>query len=89
MPNSYDAVVAGHLCLDVYPDLSAINPVQFRKSFAPGRLMEIGSVHFSPGGPVANVGLALHKLGIKAKLMGKVGDDLFGTGDPAIHARTL
>jgi sugar/nucleoside kinase (ribokinase family) len=46
--------------------------------FLPGRLLEIGPATFSTGGPVSNTGLALHTLGISTKLMGKVGDDVFG-----------
>lgn len=73
-----DAIVSGHICLDVIPDLSGISAEQFSRSFAPGRLLEVGAVRFSTGGPVSNVGLALHKLGARVQLMGKVGDDLFG-----------
>jgi sugar/nucleoside kinase (ribokinase family) len=47
--------------------------------FAPGRLLEVGAVTFSTGGPVSNTGLALNKLGIKTQLMGKIGADLFGS----------
>jgi len=78
MTDSYDAVIAGHLCLDVIPDLSASTPDQFQKTFTPGHLVQVGAAAFSTGGPVSNVGLALHKLGISTRLMGKVGDDLFG-----------
>lgn len=73
-----DAIVCGHLCLDVLPDLSNVSIGQFSSTFAPGRLLEVGAVSFSTGGPVSNVGLALHKLGARVQLMGKVGDDLFG-----------
>jgi sugar/nucleoside kinase (ribokinase family) len=75
---TYDAIIAGHLCLDLIPDLSATTLDQFQKSFLPGRLTQVGSVALSTGGPVSNVGLALHKLGVATRLMGKVGDDLFG-----------
>lgn len=78
MPTLIDAVVAGHLCLDVFPDLSRIRPEAFPRLFQPGRLLEIGPVSFATGGPVSNTGLALHKLGVKTRLMGKVGDDIFG-----------
>lgn len=73
-----DAVAAGHICLDVIPDLSQTTSEQFRLAFGPGRLMQVGTAAFSTGGAVSNVGQALHKLGIRARLMGKVGDDLFG-----------
>jgi sugar/nucleoside kinase (ribokinase family) len=78
MSESYDAVVAGHICLDVFPDLSGSTPEQFRQAFLPGRLVQVGPVAFCTGGPVSNTGLALHKLGIATRLMGKTGADLFG-----------
>jgi sugar/nucleoside kinase (ribokinase family) len=78
VPDSYDAVVAGHICIDMIPDLSGSAPDEFRAGFAPGRLLQVGPATFSTGGPVSNTGLALHRLGIATRLMGKVGDDLFG-----------
>lgn len=70
-------VVAGHVCLDVIPtfdekigDLGTL--------FQPGKLVDVGSAVTAPGGAVSNTGLALHRLGIPVKLLGKVGDDLFG-----------
>jgi sugar/nucleoside kinase (ribokinase family) len=68
-----EAVVAGHICLDVFPTLVG-GPVVFR----PGQTVEAGPVVFSTGGAVSNTGLALHKLGVSTRLMGKVGSDLFG-----------
>jgi sugar/nucleoside kinase (ribokinase family) len=68
-----EAVVAGHICLDIIPTLVGDALV-----FAPGRLIEAGKAILATGGPVSNTGLALHKLGITTRLMGKVGDDLFG-----------
>jgi sugar/nucleoside kinase (ribokinase family) len=78
VPGTYDAVVAGHICLDVIPNLADIAQDKLETMFLPGRLVEVGRVAFSSGGPVSNTGLALNKLGIKTQLMGKVGDDLFG-----------
>lgn len=72
------AIAAGHICLDVIPDLSDKPPGEFAKRFAPGRLLMIGPAAMSSGGPVSNTGLALHKLGVPTQLMGKVGNDLFG-----------
>ncbi|MCX6029177.1 MAG: carbohydrate kinase family protein [Chloroflexi bacterium] len=74
----YDAVVAGHLCLDILPQLAGIPAGEFMRLFAPGRLVEVGPASLMTGGPVSNTGLALHKLGIATRLMGKVGADLFG-----------
>ncbi len=78
MTSGFDAVVAGHICLDVHPDLSGSAREPFEKIFVPGRLIEAGPVTYSTGGAVSNTGLALDRLGIATKLVGKVGDDLFG-----------
>jgi sugar/nucleoside kinase (ribokinase family) len=78
MTEKYTAVVAGHLCLDVLPDMSRSSKEKFEQMFRPGRLLDVGPVSFSTGGAVSNTGLALNKLGIKTALMGKVGDDIFG-----------
>ena len=78
MTKPFDAVVAGHICLDIIPDLSGTTLEQFRRTFAPGRLVQVGGVGLGTGGPVSNVGLAMHKLGVDVRLMGKVGDDAFG-----------
>ena len=78
MSKSPSAVVAGHICLDIIPQLTGSTRDQFEKTFLPGRLLEVGPVTFSTGGSVSNTGLALHKLGIQTQLMGKVGDDLLG-----------
>ncbi|MEZ0324680.1 MAG: carbohydrate kinase family protein [Fimbriimonas sp.] len=68
----YDAIVAGHICLDIIPSLSGSVALE------PGRLVEAGPAVLSTGGAVSNTGQALAKLGVKTRLMGKVGDDLFG-----------
>ena len=73
-----DALVAGHICLDIHPDLGGLGREPFAETFLPGRLVDAGPVTFSPGGPVANTGLALHRLGISTRLAGKIGQDLFG-----------
>lgn len=87
MPDEVDVVVAGHLCLDVIPDLSGTTAEQFRRAFAPGKLLEVGAAALSTGGAVSNVGLALHTLGVRSQLMGKVGRDLFGQAISQIVAR--
>lgn len=65
-------VVAGHVCLDLIPALAG--PLDVR----PGCLMKIGPAAAATGGAVANTGIALHRLGVPVRLMGKVGDDPFG-----------
>jgi sugar/nucleoside kinase (ribokinase family) len=78
MTDEYTAIVAGHLCLDVIPDLST-NSAPFEQLLIPGKLIEVGTVQIALGGQVANTGLAMNLLGIPTRLMGKVGADLFGT----------
>jgi sugar/nucleoside kinase (ribokinase family) len=82
-----DAVVAGHICLDIIPAMSGLVQDKFEMMFLPGRLLQVGPATFSTGGPVSNTGLALHKLGINSQLMGKVGDDLFGRAIKQLMAR--
>jgi sugar/nucleoside kinase (ribokinase family) len=73
------AVVAGHLCLDIIPGLSGLVLESGADFFVPGKLRHIGPATLSTGGPVSNTGLALVRLGIDTALMGKVGDDPFGS----------
>jgi sugar/nucleoside kinase (ribokinase family) len=82
MRESCDAIVAGHICLDIIPTLTSGQLV-----FVPGRLFEVGPPVLSTGGAVSNTGLALHKLGVKTELMGKVGRDLFGEAIKKLIAR--
>jgi sugar/nucleoside kinase (ribokinase family) len=72
------AIVAGHICLDIIPDVNAIEPGVFNANFRPGHLLEAGAATLSTGGPVSNTGLSLHKLGVPVRLIAKVGDDSFG-----------
>ena len=78
MSRLLNAVVAGHVCLDIIPDMSALDPGGLEKVFQPGRLTEVGAPTLSTGGPVSNTGLALHCLGIPTQLICKVGQDPFG-----------
>jgi sugar/nucleoside kinase (ribokinase family) len=72
------AVVAGHICLDIFPGLEHLPLGGFKKAFEAGQLLTVESAVIATGGPVSNTGLALHMLGISTRLMGKVGADLFG-----------
>lgn len=65
-------LVAGHLCLDLFPTILTTSYLE------PGILIDSGRTTFSTGGAVSNVGLALHRLGAKVRLIGKIGNDLFG-----------
>ena len=75
MPSSQSiqAVVAGHICLDIIPTFPSHGA-----TLEPGKLIKMGPATISTGGAVSNTGLALHRLGIRTQLMGKVGNDLIG-----------
>lgn len=67
-----EIVAAGHVCLDVIPQfLTGELP-------PPGALAEVGPVTVSTGGSVSNTGIALHRLGLGVRLVGRVGNDAFG-----------
>ncbi|HBY95163.1 MAG TPA: carbohydrate kinase family protein, partial [Chloroflexi bacterium] len=72
-----EVVVAGHICLDVIPTFGE-REGGLEALLVPGKLVEVGPAVLAPGGAVSNTGLALHRLGVPTRLMGKVGDDLFG-----------
>jgi sugar/nucleoside kinase (ribokinase family) len=73
------AITAGHICLDITPDLSASPEGEFGSLLRPGQMVRAGNVILRAGGAAANSGLALHKLGVPVQLIGKIGDDLFGS----------
>jgi len=73
-----DVVVAGHLCLDIIPKFPEGSEFEIEELFVPGKLIDVKEATISTGGAVSNAGLALHRLGMKVELMGKVGDDFFG-----------
>jgi sugar/nucleoside kinase (ribokinase family) len=71
-----DVVVCGHLCLDIIPGFTSTETGQ--DWFRPGRLSIVKAPVISTGGPVSNVGLALHRLGLPVRLVARIGDDPFG-----------
>jgi sugar/nucleoside kinase (ribokinase family) len=75
---AFDVVVAGHLCLDITPSFGEEEGRPLNELLRPGRLVNVGAVTLSTGGAVSNTGLNLIKLGLRARLLGKIGDDLLG-----------
>jgi sugar/nucleoside kinase (ribokinase family) len=71
-------VVAGHLCLDVFPTLPSSHQ-DFMALLTPGRLVAVGPLRFATGGAVSNTGLACVRFGAPVRLMALTGDDLLGT----------
>ena len=73
-----DVIVAGHICLDVIPAFFNQDKTM-EEIFVPGKLINMDKVRISTGGPVSNTGIAMSILGADVALMGKIGDDMFGT----------
>ena len=81
MPESYthEAVVAGHICLDLTPRFAAGAAGDITTLMAPGKLIGMDGIEVSTGGAVANTGIALGIMGVSTVLMCKVGQDAFGS----------
>lgn len=73
-----EVIVAGHICLDVIPAFYNQGKTM-DELFVPGKLINMDKVKISTGGPVSNTGIAMGILGADVSLMGKIGDDMFGT----------
>src|SRR5438309_2015186 len=73
---SVEVIVAGHICLDILPDFTQHTPES--EMLVPGKLTTVGPATLAIGGAVANAGLALHRLGVSTRLVGKVGNDHLG-----------
>jgi len=84
-------IVAGHLCLDIIPEMGHLSG-DAADLWRPGTLHQIGPAVLATGGAVSNTGISLHRLGVRTRLLGKVGDDpmggivrnLLGAVDPAL-----
>jgi sugar/nucleoside kinase (ribokinase family) len=70
-------VVAGHVCVDIIPNFGEA-AIPLEALLRPGHLTRVGPATIATGGAVSNTGLALHRLGVPVRLMGKIGQDLFG-----------
>jgi sugar/nucleoside kinase (ribokinase family) len=68
----HTVAVAGHICVDLRPELSET------AQLAPGHLIAIGPMAMYLGGAVGNTGIDLHDLGAPVHLFTSVGDDELG-----------
>lgn len=73
------AVVAGNICLDITPMIPGSGFTEIGQLLKPGMLLQVGGVDLHTGGAVANTGLAMKFFGAQVELMGKIGDDGFGS----------
>jgi len=73
------AVVAGNICLDITPMIPGTGYTEIGQLLKPGKLVQVGGIELHTGGAVANTGLAMKFFGADVELMGKIGDDGFGT----------
>lgn len=78
MPRKHDAMLAGHLCIDVIPQFADTGATQIAEILRPGTLVNIGEAMISTGGPVSNTGLNMKELGHDVVFCSRVGDDEFG-----------
>ena len=73
-------IAAGHICLDITPVVpEGHRGKRLEEILEPGKLLNVGRADVHTGGSAANTGLALKLLGEDVTLMGKVGDDAFGS----------
>ncbi len=72
-----DVAVAGHICLDIIPSFRTEGR-NLDDLFIPGKLIDVGPALMATGGAVGNTGIALHRLGIRTVLIGKIGRDPLG-----------
>ncbi|MCD4752257.1 MAG: carbohydrate kinase family protein [Anaerolineaceae bacterium] len=77
--NSKNIVVAGHLCIDIIPDIPiSTDKKAFFELLQPGHLIEVGSAVFSIGGAAANTGISMHLLGNSLSIVAMIGEDMLG-----------
>ena len=73
-------IAAGHICIDITPVFpKGTHCTDIGQLMVPGRLIQMDAADVSTGGSVANAGLALKLLGADVRLLGKVGNDAFGS----------
>jgi len=82
-----DAVVAGHVAFDMIPSFPHHAGVDMANLLQPGKLIEVGAVTTATGGAVANTGIPMHRFGLRVRLVGRTGDDIFGQATASLLAR--
>ncbi len=73
-------IAAGHICLDITPVFPGGRTYgEIAEVLMPGKLIQTEAADVHTGGSVANTGLALKRLGNDVILLGKIGEDAFGS----------
>ena len=73
-------ICAGHICIDITPVFDENRRVsRIADLLEPGKLIYMNGVNVHTGGSVANTGLAMKLLGNNVRLLGKIGNDAFGS----------
>ena len=72
-------IVAGHVCLDITPVFPAHGIHRPGDILIPGKLLNVGPAEVHAGGAVVNTGIAMKLMGAEVSLMGKIGEDAFGS----------
>jgi sugar/nucleoside kinase (ribokinase family) len=75
---TFDIMVAGHVCLDVIPRFAGGGSKGITEIMRPGKLINVEDAKISTGGPVSNTGLNMRTLGNSVCFCARVGDDDFG-----------
>ncbi len=78
MAETYDIMVAGHLCLDIIPRFADSGLSRIEQIMTPGKLVNVGEAAVSTGGPVSNTGINMKTLGSRVCFCACVGDDALG-----------
>ncbi len=77
--NARKIIAAGHICLDITPVFPQGRSGSPGDILIPGKLIHVNAADVHTGGSVANTGLALKILGNNVELLGKIGNDSFGS----------
>ena len=77
--NRIDVIVAGLLCLDMFPAFDTETSAdKIGDILRPGTLVHMGGMTFGTGGSVSNVGIAMKTFGCRVGFVAKAGDDSIG-----------
>lgn len=81
-------VCAGHVCLDITPVMKGdASGRKIEDILLPGKIVSVEQADIHTGGSVSNTGLALKLLGNEVALLGKIGNDSFGSIIKSIFAQ--